>query len=68
MDKLLSVEQTADLLGVSKWTIRAWIAQGKLKSAKLGSRRLVPQSEVERVIADATIPRAIDSKEGMHAI
>jgi excisionase family DNA binding protein len=53
MCKLLRIEQTADLLGVSPWTIRAWVAQGKLKSVKLGSRRLVPESEVVRLISEA---------------
>jgi excisionase family DNA binding protein len=56
MDKLLSIEVTAELLSVSPWTVRAWITQGKLGSAKLGSRRLVPKSEVERLILDASVP------------
>jgi excisionase family DNA binding protein len=56
MDKLISVEMVAEQLGISKWTVRAWITQRKLGSAKLGSRRLVATSEVERLIADATVP------------
>ena len=56
MDKLISVSEAADILGISPWTVRAWIAQGKLGSAKLGSRRLVPESEVERLIGEARIP------------
>lgn len=56
MDKLISVSKTAEILGISPWTIRAWIAQGKLGSAKLGSRRLVPESEIERLIGDASVP------------
>ena len=54
MDNLLSVEKTAEVLSISPWTVRAWIAKGKLGSAKLGSRRLIPQSEIEKLIANGT--------------
>ena len=56
MDQLISIERTAELLSISPWTVRAWITQGKLGSAKLGSRRLVPKSEIERLILNASIP------------
>jgi excisionase family DNA binding protein len=56
MDRLISIEKAAEVLGVSPWTIRAWITQGKLGSAKLGSRRLVPESEIQKLIADARVP------------
>ena len=58
MDKLLKIESAADLLGLSPWTIRSWIAQGRLRSAKVGSRRLVHESEVRRLISEGT--RAAD--------
>lgn len=53
MDTLISIDRTAETLSVSPWTVRAWIQQGKLGSVKLGSRRLVPQSEIERLINNA---------------
>jgi excisionase family DNA binding protein len=56
MEQLLSVDKAAEVLSVSPWTVRAWIQQGKLGSAKLGSRRLVPQSEVEKLISGASVP------------
>ena len=56
MDRLISIEKTADVLGISPWTVRAWITQGKLGSAKLGSRRLVPESEIQNIITDAIVP------------
>lgn len=56
MDKLLSVEKAAEVLSVSPWTIRAWITQGKLGSVKLGSRRLVREAEIQRIIAQASVP------------
>lgn len=63
MEKLLSIEKTAELLSISPWTVRAWITQGKLGSAKLGSRRLVPQSEIEKLISKASVT-AIEKHSG----
>jgi excisionase family DNA binding protein len=56
MNKLLSIEKAAQVLSVSPWTVRAWITQGKLGSAKLGTRRLVPESEIERLIIESSVP------------
>jgi excisionase family DNA binding protein len=56
MERLLSIGMVAEHLGVSPWTIRVWIKQGKLGSAKLGTRRLVPQSEVMRFLASSFTP------------
>ena len=56
MVKMFSVEMAAELLNVSPWTIRAWIKQGKLGSAKLGSRRLVPQSDIEDFVNKSLEP------------
>jgi excisionase family DNA binding protein len=60
MDNLLSVEKTAEVLSISPWTVRAWITKGKLGSTKLGSRRLVPQSEIEKLIANGRMA-AVDN-------
>jgi len=56
MEKLFSIAKAAEVLGISPWTIRAWVVQGKLGSAKLGSRRLIPQSEIERLISESWVP------------
>jgi excisionase family DNA binding protein len=51
VDRLLSIEAAAELLGnISPWTVRKWIAERKIKSCKLGSRRLIPCSEIKRLI------------------
>ncbi|MBX3276433.1 MAG: helix-turn-helix domain-containing protein [Acidobacteria bacterium] len=52
-DRLLGLETAAGWLGLSVWTLRKWIQEGKIKSAKLGSRRLIPMSEVRRLIEAA---------------
>jgi excisionase family DNA binding protein len=56
MDRLLSVDEAAETLGLSSWTIRAWIGSGRIGSTKLGSRRLIPSSEVTRLITEGTTP------------
>ncbi len=52
-DVLLSVEQAAKRLGgISKWTVHAWLAKGKLRRTKVGSRTMIRESELQRVIRD----------------
>jgi excisionase family DNA binding protein len=57
MDTLLSVEEAARKLGgISKWTVHAWLAKGKLGRTKVGARTMIRESELQRVIRDE--PRA----------
>jgi excisionase family DNA binding protein len=53
MEELLSVEEAARRLGgLSKYTIHAWLNSGKLRRTKVGSRTMIRESELERVIED----------------
>lgn len=53
MDTLLSVEEAARKLGgLSKYTIHAWLSTGKLRRTKVGSRTMIRESELQRVIED----------------
>jgi excisionase family DNA binding protein len=53
MDNLLSVGEAAKRLGgVSKWTIHSWLSQGKLQRTKVGSRTMVRESELQKVIQE----------------
>ena len=53
MENLLSVEEAARRLGgISKWTVHAWLSQGKLQRTKVGSRTMIRESELARVIED----------------
>ena len=56
-DRLVSIKEAAAILAISPWTVRAWITQGKITSAKLGARRLVPESEVNRLLSEAITQR-----------
>jgi excisionase family DNA binding protein len=51
MKALRSVEEAAELLGISKWTVRAYIREGKLRPVRLGRRVLVAEEELERFVA-----------------
>jgi excisionase family DNA binding protein len=53
MIQLVGVEDSARLLGVSPWTIRAWVRAGKLRPIKLCRRLLLEQTELERFVESA---------------
>ena len=51
MDSLISVEEAAKRLGgISKWTVHAWLSQGKLQRTKVGSRTMINERELTKVI------------------
>jgi excisionase family DNA binding protein len=56
LDTLLSVEEAARRLGgISRWTIYGWLAKGKLRRTKVGSRTMIRESELLRVIRDEPV-------------
>ena len=53
LERLLSVEEAARALGgISKWTVHAWLSQGKLLRTKVGGRTMIRESELRRVVED----------------
>jgi excisionase family DNA binding protein len=51
LDRLYSVSEAARLLGgISKWTVHAWLSQGKLRRTKVGGRTMIRESELAKVI------------------
>lgn len=49
----LPIGQAAELIGVSVETLRRWEAQGRLRAHRTaGNRRLVPLSEITRLLAE----------------
>jgi excisionase family DNA binding protein len=51
MDNLLSVSEVSRRLGgISKWTVYAWLSQGRLERTKVGGRTMIRESELEKVI------------------
>lgn len=56
MRALKSVAEAAEILGISPWTVRAYIHDGKLRPVRLGRRVLLEEAELERFIARAKTP------------
>lgn len=53
LERLLSVEEAARALGgISKWTVHAWLSQGKLRRTKVGGRTMIRESELQKVIEE----------------
>jgi len=52
MVRFYSVDEAAKVLTLSHWTIRAWIRDGRLRSAKIGDRRVIRESELQKLIVD----------------
>ena len=46
----LSVLQLAARLGIGRSLVHRLVATGEIRSAKVGSRRLIPMSEVNRIL------------------
>lgn len=70
MDSLLSVEEAARRLGgISKWTVHAWLSQGRLQRTKVGSRTMIRESELQKVIQDggkSIGPKEERGERGLH--
>ena len=53
MEQLLSIDEAAAKLGgLSKYTIHAWLSQGRLRKTKVGSRTMIRESELERFVRE----------------
>jgi excisionase family DNA binding protein len=52
MKALKNINEAAGLLGISPWTVRAYIRAGKLSPVRLGRRVLVEEAELERFVAE----------------
>ena len=49
---MLSPKEFAYRLSISRWTVYAWIAEGRIKSVKLGRLVRIPDSEVSRIVQE----------------
>ncbi len=56
---LKTVKEAADLLGVSEITVWRYVNKGKMLSTKIAGRRLIPISEITRVLAELQLQRAL---------
>lgn len=54
--ELLTVRQAAERLCLKESTVRAWLAQRRFTFVKLGRAIRISSNEVERHIANGTVP------------
>jgi excisionase family DNA binding protein len=47
---LLTIQEAADRLRIGKRTVERYVADGEIVSIKIGRRRLVPETELERYV------------------
>jgi len=48
----LPIDALAERLGVSQWTVRTWLRQGRVPFVKIGRRVLVKTDDVEALLAE----------------
>ncbi len=48
----VGVDEAGKLLGLSPWTIRRYIAEGQIRSVRVGRRVLVPMDVLEKVMVE----------------
>ena len=53
MSPLLDLKTAAHLLGISPWTVRAFVKKGKLRPVRIGRRVLIEEAELRRFINEA---------------
>ena len=46
----IGVKEAANALGISHWTIRKYVRQGRLVAVRIGRRVLIEPAELERLI------------------
>ncbi len=49
---MLSPKEFAYRLSISRWTVYAWLQEGRIKSVKIGRLVRIPESEVERIVQE----------------
>ncbi len=59
-DRLLKVNECAELVNLKPATIRRWLLLRKLCAVKLGRSVRIPASEAQRLIAEGLRPRRGD--------
>lgn len=51
----LKIKEAAARLGLSEWTVRAWLREKRLGYIRLGRAIRIPASEVSRIIESGTV-------------
>ena len=54
--KLINVKEAAGLLGVSPFTVRAWLREGRLAHIRLGRRVVLDPADLARFVDAGRVP------------
>lgn len=54
--QLFSIQEAAEALSLSPWTIRGYAKSGLVSSVKIGTRRLIHSAEIERIAKEGIQP------------
>jgi hypothetical protein len=57
IDGLVAIAKAVALTGLSDSTLRRYAYEGKVSSAKIGTRLLIPKSEILRIVTANLRPR-----------
>ena len=61
--QLVSVNEAAQILGLSHWTLRGWANRGMVASHRLSTRLMFDRDEIDRVIRETERPRLADRRQ-----
>jgi excisionase family DNA binding protein len=67
MDRLLTVEEAAELLACSKAAVRKWIYQGRLRKVKVGRLTRLRLADVEAMVSSGLGSRSELSQSSSRA-
>lgn len=56
-ESALSKRDAAERIGVSESTVNRLVAAGQLRAVRIGSRVLIPTSEIDRLLASGAVTR-----------
>lgn len=62
--EVLSIQQTANLLGVHRVTVHGLVSTGRLASVKIGRRRLITRTAIDDLLASAMEIEALPRRDG----
>ena len=68
MEPLKSIEETAETLSLSPWTIRAYLRTGKIRPVRIGRRVLIEPDEIRRLIEEGRYRSEHDHLNGRRSL
>lgn len=61
----LSVAETADLLGISRWLVQQAVRDGSLPSMRVGRRILIPKVQLDAMLAGTASAPTVGTSAGI---